>query len=51
MTETDHHYIHGFDFNPDPHEVLQQVELTKEKSGSVLNLFGLTGVLATPKPQ
>ncbi len=48
MTETDHHYIHGFDLNPDSGKVLQKVEITKENSGSVLNLFGLTGTLAIP---
>jgi hypothetical protein len=48
MTETDHHYIHGFDLNPDSGKVLQKVEITKENSGSVLNLFGLTGTLDNP---
>lgn len=48
-TETDHHYIHGFDLDPDSSKVLQQVEISKENSGSVLNLFGLTGTLAGPK--
>jgi len=49
MTETDHHYIHGLDLNPDAGKVLLQVELTKENSGSVLNLFGLTGTTVNPE--
>jgi hypothetical protein len=44
-TETDHHYIHGFDLNPDAGKMLQQVEIHKEPSGSVLNLFALTGTV------
>jgi hypothetical protein len=48
MTESTHHYIHGFDLNPDSSKVLQKVDLTKEDSGSVLNLFNLTGTLAGP---
>lgn len=48
MTEVNHHYIHGLDLNPDSGKVLRQVELTKENSRSVLNLFGLTGTPASP---
>ena len=36
-------YIHGFDLNPDAGKILRQVEIYKEPSGSVLNLFALTG--------
>jgi hypothetical protein len=48
MTEATHHYIHGFDLDPDPTKALQQIEITKEPSGSVLNLFGVTGTPAGP---
>lgn len=44
-TETDHHYIHGYDLNPDAGKILQQVDIHKDPSGSVLNLFALTGTL------
>ena len=43
MTESVHHYIHGFDLDPDPTKRLQQIEITKLDSKSVLNLFGVTG--------
>ena len=43
MTESVHHYIHGYDLNPDTAKELRRVEITKEESGSVLNLFGATG--------
>jgi hypothetical protein len=46
MTESVHHYIHGFNLNPDPTKVLQQIEVKKENSDSVLNLFGATGSLS-----
>jgi hypothetical protein len=46
MTESVHHYIHGFDLDPDPARKLERIEITKEKSGSVLNLFGVTGKLS-----
>jgi hypothetical protein len=46
MTEQTHHYIHGFDLDPDPAKELQIIEISKEKSGSVLNLFGATGKLS-----
>ena len=46
MTESVHHYIHGFDLDPDPTKRLQQIEITKLDSKSVLNLFGVTGRLA-----
>jgi hypothetical protein len=46
MTESVHHYIHGFNLNPDPAKVLKQIEVTKENSDSVLNLFGATGSLS-----
>jgi hypothetical protein len=46
MTESVHHYIHGFDLNPDPARLLQGIEVSKEDSKSVLNLFGATGQLA-----
>ena len=43
MTESVHHYIHGYNLNPDATKVLRQIVITKENSGSVLNLFGATG--------
>jgi hypothetical protein len=46
MTESVHHYIHGFDLRPDAYKVLQQIEVSKLDSKSVLNLFGATGRLA-----
>jgi hypothetical protein len=46
MTESVHHYIHGFNLNPDPAKMLKQIEISKEDSGSVLNLFGVTGRLS-----
>jgi hypothetical protein len=46
MTESVHHYIHGFNLNPDPAKVLKQIEVTKENSDSVLNLFGAVGSLS-----
>ena len=49
MTESVHHYIHGLNLNPDPTKVLQQIEVTKEHSDSVLNLFGATGTLPNQK--
>jgi hypothetical protein len=49
MTESVHHCIHGFNLNPDPAKVLQQIEISKEDSGSVLNLFGVTGSLSDQK--
>ena len=49
MTESVHHYIHGFNLNPDPAKVLQQVGVSKERSDSVLNLFGVTGSLSDQK--
>jgi hypothetical protein len=49
MTESVHHYIHGFNLNPDPTKVLQQVGVSKESSDSVLNLFGVTGSLSDQK--
>ncbi len=48
MTESVHHYIHGFSLNPDPAKVLRQIEVTKLDSKSALNLFGATGTLKTP---
>ena len=47
MTESVHHFIHGFSLNPDRAKVLQQIEVTKLYSKSVLNLFGATGTLTT----
>jgi hypothetical protein len=47
MTESVHHFIHGFNLNPDPVKVLQKIEITKLDSKSVLNLFGATGALKT----
>jgi len=44
-TEANHHYIHGFDLSPDAGKILQQVEIHKGPSGSVLNLFALTGTV------
>jgi hypothetical protein len=49
MTEFDHHYVHGFNLDPDPAKQVQQVEITKQDSGSVLNLFGATGTVAAAK--
>jgi hypothetical protein len=46
MTESVHHFIHGFNLDPDSKKVLQQIEITKENSKSVLNLFGVTGRLS-----
>jgi hypothetical protein len=46
MTEMVHHYILGFDLDPDPARELQRIEVSKEKSKSVLNLFGVTGKLS-----
>ena len=46
MTESVHHYIHGFELHPNPAKVLQQIEISKLDSKSVLNLFGATGRLA-----
>jgi hypothetical protein len=46
MTESVHHYIHGFNLDPDPTKMLQQIEISKENSKSVLNLFGVTGKLS-----
>jgi hypothetical protein len=51
MTESVHHYIHGFDLNPDSTRVLRQIEVSKKNSGSVLNLFGATGTLSDRKNQ
>jgi hypothetical protein len=47
MTESVHHFIHGFNLNPDPTKKLQGIEITKQDSKSVLNLFGVTGTLKT----
>lgn len=44
-TEANHHYIHGFDLNPDAGKILQSIEIHKEPSNSVLNLFALTGTV------
>jgi hypothetical protein len=43
LTESVHHYIHGYNLNPDAAKMLRQIVITKEDSGSVLNLFGATG--------
>jgi hypothetical protein len=43
MTEAVHHFIHGFNLDPDPAKVLKSVTVVKKDSGSVLNLFGATG--------
>ncbi|HEV2695359.1 MAG TPA: hypothetical protein VG347_20865 [Verrucomicrobiae bacterium] len=48
MTESVHHYIHGYNLNPDATKKLQQIEITKENSSSVLNLFGATGTILAP---
>jgi hypothetical protein len=50
MTESVHHFIHGFNLDPDPSKILQSVQVVKRDSGSVLNLFGATGQLKTPRP-
>jgi hypothetical protein len=47
ITESVHHFIHGFSLNPDPAKVLEQIEVIKLDSKSVLNLFGATGTLKT----
>jgi hypothetical protein len=47
MTESVHHFIDGFSLNPDPSKTLQNIEITKLDSKSVLNLFGVTGTLKT----
>jgi hypothetical protein len=47
MTESVHHFIHGFSLNPDPSKKLQSIAITKLDSKSVLNLFGVTGTLGT----
>jgi hypothetical protein len=49
MTESVHHYIHGFELNPDSTRVLRQIEVSKKDSGSVLSLFGATGKLSGQK--
>jgi hypothetical protein len=41
--EAAHHYLHGFDLNPDPTKKLLKVEIVKLDSSSVLNFFGATG--------
>jgi hypothetical protein len=46
MTEAAHHYLHGFDLNPDPTRGILKIEITKQDSGSVLNFFGATGLVA-----
>jgi len=46
MTEATHHYLHGFDLNPDPTRHLLKIEITKQDSGSVLNFFGAEGLVA-----
>jgi hypothetical protein len=46
MTEATHHYLHGFDLNPDPTRHLLKITITKQDSGSVLNFFGATGMVA-----
>jgi hypothetical protein len=46
MTEATHHYLHGFDLNPDPTKKLLKVEIAKQDSGSVLNFFAATGLIA-----
>jgi len=45
MTESVHHFIDGFNLDPDPSKVLQSIQIRKTDSGSVLNLFGATGQL------
>jgi hypothetical protein len=45
MTESVHHFIHGFNLNPDSSKKLQGIEITKQDSKSVLNLFGVTGTV------
>jgi hypothetical protein len=46
MTEAKHHYLHGFDLNPDPTRHLLKIEITKQDSGSVLNFFAAEGLVA-----
>jgi hypothetical protein len=45
MTESVHHYIHGFELHPDTAKILREIEIAKLDSKSVLNLFGVTGRL------
>jgi hypothetical protein len=46
VTEAAHHYLDGFDLNPDPTKKLLKVEITKQDSSSVLSFFGATGLIA-----
>lgn len=43
MLEVDHHYIHGYNVNPDPEKKLARIEIEKQNSPSTLNFFGATG--------
>ena len=43
MTEVNHHFIDGFNIDPDPAKELSAIDLTKEESKTVLNLFGVAG--------
>lgn len=44
--EHDHHYIRGFNLDPDKSKMLKQMEITKKPSKTVLTLFGITGTRA-----
>ena len=44
MTEVKHHFIDGFNTDPDPAKELTSIDLTKEASKTVLNLFGITAL-------
>jgi hypothetical protein len=41
--EHDHHYIRGFNLDPDKSKTLKQMVITKKPSKTVLTLFGITG--------
>lgn len=46
--EHDHHYIRGFNVDPDKAKVLKDLVIVKKPSKTVLTMFGITG--ATVKP-
>ena len=41
--EHDHHYIRGFNVDPDKSKVLKELVITKKPSKQVLTMFGITG--------
>jgi len=44
--EHDHHYIRGFNVDPDKSKILKQMDITKKPSKTVLTIFGITGTRA-----